>query len=425
MISYRAGKDKINVDELGSLYIDKNMQKNYRPLIYIPDQLESVSQVFRNITGKTFDPGHALFDGSFMYEYSTRETKSDKNAINFADTLIKCLEAAGLNKVDIITKGYGGLVAACASKSDLIGDIVTIHPSILGTPLASYDIIKDNINELKKRQKWLARLITIVVNNYYGFQKDNSLGINNPDILRNIDLSKLLVVGSSIDRENEKSKLARDLYDIIYAITGEQSDGVVIYNEETLRKYRIRYFTEIVPKSHFTAGREPNLMRVASKFFEGYEFDETDIREIDTNNCIPEKDNFLLKGKKKKVIGIISKDSTKDSTKEEIMLLENKKPNDQKIQTLFDKGNMFLRQFQAETKDRFLDLIYFLDGKEDSFDKNDEGYETFIDDDFLDEEDGLKFLSLDDKPGQSDILDLCKKAEEERILRLRNFGGGE
>ena len=295
MVNYRKDRDRINVNALGSLYLDKKLQGIYTPLIYIGGQMEHRLHTFENRTGKTFDIGHKLFDGSFMYEYPTNDTKSNINTLNFADSLVKCIEKSGLEKVDIITESYGGLIAA-ASKSALIEKVVTIHLPISGTPLASNDVILDNLDILEKRQRWIAKLVTRVVNDYYGFQKDNSLGINNPDILRNIDFSKLTVVGSALDRENDKNKLACALYDIIYAITGEKSDGVVIYNEETLRKYGINYFTEIVPKNHFAAGSERNLMRYAHKYFDGYEFEE--FEELDPNSYIDGSPTMPLMGNK-------------------------------------------------------------------------------------------------------------------------------
>ena len=266
MVNYSANRERINVNSLGSLYIDKNIPKDSRIIVYIGGQMEHRLHVLENFTGITFDPGHGLFNGSFMYEYSTRGNKTDKNAINFANTLIKCLEAKGLNEVDIITESYGGLIAACASKSPIIHKVVAIHPPILGTPLASKNIILENLDRLSKNQQRIAKLATMVVDDLYGFQKDNSLGIINTDSLRNIDLSKLTVIGSQLDRENDKNKLACTLYDIIYNITGEQSDGVVIYNEEALRKYGINYYTESDLTNHFDAGSKENIQAHAEKF---------------------------------------------------------------------------------------------------------------------------------------------------------------
>lgn len=296
IVNYRANRDRIKINELGSLYLDKDMQKDYRPTIYIGGQMEHRLHRLENATGRTFDSGHYMFDGSFMYEYFNHGTKSDINTLNFADNLVKSIEKAGIDEVDIITESYGGLIAACASKSKRIHKVIAIHPPILGTPLASNDVILDNLNKLERSQKLLAGAVTLVVNDYFGFEKENYLGINNSDILKSIDFNKLTVVGSALDRENDPSWLACSLYDIIYAITGEQSDGVVIYNEETLRKYGINYFTEIAQKNHFDAGSKKNLLRYAHKFLEGYKFVEDE--EFDPNSYIDGSPTMPLMDKK-------------------------------------------------------------------------------------------------------------------------------
>lgn len=457
--NYGEDRDRIKINELGSLYLDKDMQKDYRPLIYIGGQMEHQLHRLENATGKTFDPGHYMFDGSWMYEYPNRGTKSNINVFNFADNLVKAIEASGLEEVDIITESYGGLIAACASKSKRIHKVIAIHPPILGTPLASNDFLLDNLNKLERRQKLLARAVTLVVNDYFGFEKDNYLGINNSDILKSIDFNKLTVVGSALDRENDPSWLACSLYDIIYAITGEQSDGVVIYNEETLRKYGINYFTEIAPKNHFAAGSEKNLLRYAHKFFEGWEFVEDE--EFDLSDSIPEKDSISLEDKKVKDKKISSENGT--LTRKENMLIEDKtttkgkkvKNTSLRVTTVKDvslesktpefkevlgnsgeKPNLLdklFKKFVAENRSKFLDNFYYLDSEEQTYE---DGYRSFIKEDLLEkekelgtEDDGLELLSLDNESGgmasKSDILEICKKVEEERALRLRKFGSKE
>lgn len=282
MVKYRDDRERINVDALGSLYIDKELDDNFRPVIYIGGQMEHRLHKYENKTGITFDVGHGLFDGSWFYEYSTKKkyTKSNINTLNFADNLIKSLEVANLDDVDIITESYGGLIAACASKSKRIHKVVAIHPPILGTPLASNDTIKDALDKLEKEQRKIAKWVNRIVNDRFGFEQDNANGINNSKILDSIDFSKLTVVGSNMDRENDKSKTAKRLYDLIYALTGEKSDGVVLFDEEKFKSFGINYIKEKCPTNHFDAGSEKNIMSAASQTLERFKSDEDEEREV-------------------------------------------------------------------------------------------------------------------------------------------------
>lgn len=273
MVNYRTNRDRIKINELGSLYLNRNISKGTSVVIYIGGQMEHRLHTLEDATSLTFDSGHKIFNGSFMYEYPIiKGNKSNINAVNFADNLTKAIEIARLEDVIIITESYGGLIAACASKSPRIQKVIATHPPILGTSLASNAILIDNLNKLEKQQRLLAKSLTWFINDCYGFQKDNYLGINNPNIFKNIDLTKLTVVGSALDREKDKNNLACNLYDIIYALTGEKSDGVVIWNEETLRKYGINYLTESNPTNHFDTISEKYISKVASNCLENFNF---------------------------------------------------------------------------------------------------------------------------------------------------------
>lgn len=282
MVNYRTNRDRIKINELGSLYLNRNIPRGTSIVIYIGGQMEHRLHTLEDATSLTFDKGHKIFNGSFMYEYPLNKGNKDNiNALNFADNLIKAIEIARLEDVIIITESYGGLIAACASKSPRIQKVIAIHPPILGTPLASNAILLESLNKLVKQQRLLVRAVSLLINDCYGFERDNYLGINNYHIRKSIDFNKLTVVGSALDRKKDKNNLACNLYDIIYAITGEKSDGVVIYNEETLRKYGINYLTETTPTNHFDAGSEENILKVVSNCLEDIDFnDEKEVKKV-------------------------------------------------------------------------------------------------------------------------------------------------
>lgn len=266
MLNYRNGKERIKVDEFGSLYIDYDKIKSIeRPVIYIGGQMEHRCHVLEQ-TGYTADPGHNMFSGSWFYDYSVfKKDKGQFNTKNFSGNLLEALHKASVGEVDLVTESYGGLIGAYASSSPLIHKVVAIHPPILGTPLADKRMIEYAIKHLELKQRLIARLINIVVNNEYGFEKENSLGIYNNKIKDATDLTKLIVVGSTIDYEHEKNEIAKKLYSLILKLTGKQSDGVVIFDKEELKRLGISYIEEDNNLSHFDAGSKENIEKAKVK----------------------------------------------------------------------------------------------------------------------------------------------------------------
>lgn len=193
MVDYKEGKKRYKPNKLGSLYINKD-KIGERPIIYIGGQMEHRLHLLEQI-GKTFDPGHNLFDGSWFYDYPI--FKYDKSLINgkeFAKNLIESLKLANLLDVDLVTESYGGIIGAYATKSNIIHRVYAIHPPILGTLLANPKEFKKINSELIIKEKILLLLLRLIVNEKYGFEKDNFTGID----LSEVDLNKLILIGFNL-----------------------------------------------------------------------------------------------------------------------------------------------------------------------------------------------------------------------------------
>ncbi len=271
MFNYRKGKQRYKVDEYGSLYIDHSkINGNERPIIYIGGQMEHRCHVLEQ-SGFTADPGHNMFTGSWFYDYPVfKNNKKEINFRNFGENLLKALKVSGLDDVDLITESYGGLIGAYATQSSSIHQVVSIHPPILGTPLADKTLLKSQLKNLDYKQKIVATIVKTILNDNYGFEQENKMGINNPELQYTADLTKLLVVGSNIDPKTEKNKVIKILYSIIYAISKEKSDGVVLFNPETFNKFGIKYLEEKENLSHFDAGSKEHIDAVYKKTLENF-----------------------------------------------------------------------------------------------------------------------------------------------------------
>ncbi len=250
MIDYRKGKERFVPNSLGSLYIDKSkLNDSERPVIYIGGQMEHRCHVVEQ-TGKTFDPGHNMFTGSWFYDYPILSTdKESINGENFSKNLIEALTMAHLSDVDLITHSYGGIIGSLATKSDRIHKVYAVHPPITGTPLANPSYLEKYKELLNKKERLLLKVLKRLIVSKYGFEKDNYRGVN----LKLVDLNKLVVIGSGLDPTKEKG-FVLDLYNMIKKITGLENDGVVTYSEELFDSLGINYVTECTHNNHFNSG---------------------------------------------------------------------------------------------------------------------------------------------------------------------------
>lgn len=261
MINYRKGKERYKVNELGSLYFDReNYDSSRRPVIYIGGQMEHRLHTLEQ-SGYTADEGHNMFDGSWFYDYSIfAKNKADFNSKNFGDNLLESLEEAGLDEVDLITESYGGMIGLYTTVSPRIHKVVAIHPPILGSPLANKDLLNQKYASLSREHRALSRIIDLLIDERYGFEQENSKGIYSTVFaLENIDLDKMVVVGSSINLETERNPLVRKTANLIQELAGKNSDGVVVFEPSELEKIGVKYYVEPESLNHFDAGSKENI----------------------------------------------------------------------------------------------------------------------------------------------------------------------
>lgn len=267
MIDYKKDKKRYIINSLGSLYIDENkLTNNERPIIYIGDQIEHRWHILEQ-TGKTLDPGHNMFTGSWMYDYPINiENKELIKASNFADNLASSLEEANLSDVDFITYGYGGNIAALLTKNERVHNVYAIHPPLLGTPLAKPKIFNHYKKILNFDDKLCVLILKMIVNYNYGFQKDKYNGID----LDDIDLNKLIVIGNSINPRKEKGYI-KSLYNLIMLHTGFENDGVVIFDQSLFNNLGIQHEKEVNSLNYFKSLSKESLSN-AKRLSKSYKY---------------------------------------------------------------------------------------------------------------------------------------------------------
>lgn len=256
MINYRQGKTRYKRDELGSLYVDETkLNSNEQPIIYIGGQMEHRCHILEQ-TGLTQDPGHNMFTGSWFYDYPVCSShKETFNAENFAQNLMWSLKEANLHDVVLITESFGGNIAAYATASEEVSQVIAIHPSILGTPLANPKYVECYKHMFTKYQKMILQTLKVLINPRYGFEQDNFKGVD----LTKVDLNKLLVVGNYLDLSQETNPLLKETYSMIKIITGLRNDGIVTFEPSTFESLGINYLQETKNNNHFDAGSKDNI----------------------------------------------------------------------------------------------------------------------------------------------------------------------
>lgn len=258
MLDYREGKERYKPNILGSLYLDRSKICTFeRPIIYIGGQMEHRCHTLEQ-TGKTFDEGHNMFTGSWFYDYPLSLDKSYVRAENFAKNFLTSLSMANLKDVDLVTDSFGGLIGAYATKDPRINKVYAVHPPITGTPVANPSDLAKHRELFTKKEKLALLLIKRLIDHDYGFEHDNELGAD----LRQVDLNKLLVIGSTLDPWNDDNEIAKTIYDMILKVTGLESDGVVVYDEALFNFLGINYKPDAKPLNHFDAGSKENLEEV-------------------------------------------------------------------------------------------------------------------------------------------------------------------
>ncbi len=106
--------------------------------------------------------------------------------------------------------------------------------------------ILDNPDFLTPQEKALLEKVDLLVDSDYGFEQNSFYGVD----LKDVDLNKLIVYGSSLDPDNEKGTVKK-LYDLIKKLTGCKNDGVVVFDEDLFDKKGINYIVEKQPHNHF------------------------------------------------------------------------------------------------------------------------------------------------------------------------------
>lgn len=234
--------------------VSEEQKSNLKPLIFINGQMDHHLQAIETATNITKPccyqySGYYQYDDSihtpyiFLYDYPIYEIDKSKIDLNaFSSKLIKIFEELNLSDIDLMGQSCGGMIATLASKSDRVDKVIAMHAPIYGSPLINKEQYNSLLKYMNLREKTLFRLISLIVDESFGFMQDNSKGFRNIEEIS--DLSKIIFTTSDISNGDSKNILANFIAQTIYKYFGLKNDGVITYDKEKMESDGIKYVEE-------------------------------------------------------------------------------------------------------------------------------------------------------------------------------------
>ena len=174
------------------------------------------------------------------YIFKYRVNNSKDNSHNFSKSLYKALKTLETDKIILIGKSYGGIIASRLDSKDIIKKIIAVNPDLLGSPLADYNLFLkyyDYSTNLLKRLVWVSQILTfnkeLKKDNQIEFTLEKSKGLFIEELK---SLKKTIVFGGSVNHLNPKNIMEGLLQisaKVIFDMVGKNNNGTVIFEKNT------------------------------------------------------------------------------------------------------------------------------------------------------------------------------------------------
>lgn len=181
------------------------------------------------------------------------------NSSKFTASLIELLKTLDTDKNIIVGKSYGGILAGLSAQSDLVSEVHLVNPSMLGSSLSNLKLIKDNCHSFTDALIYLS--CCHILEPDRTFTKENYEGVyieNSP---------KIHIYGGAVNHlkpRNVMEWIMKLGADKIYEISGEQSDGMAIWNESYFKERGFDY-TLMDRPYHYNSNEKDYMYKIYSK----------------------------------------------------------------------------------------------------------------------------------------------------------------
>lgn len=246
-------------DGIGRFYcVGAKDSLDKKPIVFINGQMDHRLQAMETFTNATKS---SCYQYSWYYQYDQevhtpyiwvydypiyQGNKEKYDSYLFTSSLLNAIANCGLENVDIMGQSVGGIMGMRASTSSSVDRVVAVHPPILSSPLANKELIRSLYLDWKR--KILALGLDLLVDDQFGFQKENASGYS--VLEREVDLHKIKVVGSSIYGMSHLSGIERYFSDFVYYLTGKENDGVICWDKKELEERGFAVVEDEQPVSH-------------------------------------------------------------------------------------------------------------------------------------------------------------------------------
>jgi hypothetical protein len=160
----------------------------------------------------------------YIFKYIVSDDKD--GMVDFSASLIRAISKINKETI-IIGKSYGSVIGAYAASHPNVSKILAVNPCFLGSPLANPEIMnKFHLNFSFCASSLFTKAI-LETNRNFTFEVANGMEIPQTD--------KLTIIGGSIKNlslQKQSDYLMKIGYNTIMYLSGEESDGMAIWNRK-------------------------------------------------------------------------------------------------------------------------------------------------------------------------------------------------
>lgn len=228
-----------------------------------PSQKSRISTfgTLSSVLGESGGFGHDCdwYDENYIPYVFKYIVSKNSDGVNQFSTSLKASLHEIKKEVILMGKSYGGVVASYAYDSPNVSQIIAVNSPFLGSPLSDPEIM----SKIRPNLSYLISMIAsnIIIEPYNTFTWQNAVGVEIPKT------SKLKILGGSIRNikaNSYREQLMKVGYNSIKYLTGEESDGMAIWNKDIYLEKGIEV-VELDRPFHSNTQDSNNMMKVCCK----------------------------------------------------------------------------------------------------------------------------------------------------------------
>lgn len=253
--------DLLYQDNYGRFYQAGETGK--KPIVFIDGQMDPKIQYVINSLGINQKEGkNFYYDENYhtpyiwVYDYDITGNNLETTNEVFASSVYRGMKEANLNDADVLGFSNGGSIALFCSNYDCVSRVLSVHPSIQGSFLVNPKDLLDRLDNPTLFTQIFLRGLDIFLTKNFGYMQENGELLK--DFVNRIIKEKVFITNSDITKTENSGihfKFGKYLAMLGLEAYGLLSDGVVVIDEEYLKKNGIQYLV-YDNYAHFNMNKE-------------------------------------------------------------------------------------------------------------------------------------------------------------------------